>query len=64
MVDSSTVLCYLKGDNDVKIPMFPDTVKWNSKKWRTLLHFSQNKDLILAGRQYPFPSESGLDLVL
>lgn len=64
MVDNSTVLCYLKGDNDVKIPMFPDTVKWNSKKWRTLLHFSQNKDLILAGRQYPFPSESGLDLIL
>lgn len=63
MVDSSTVVCYLKGADNVKIPFFPDSVPWNSKKWRMLLFFADNFDMIMAGRQYPFSSRSGLDIV-
>ena len=61
MADPSTVICYLKSDEDVKLPNFP--FKWNSKKWRVLLHFSNDWNMIFAGRQYPFTSVSGLDVV-
>ena len=40
MLDSSTIVCYLRGANNVKLPLFPDDVPWNSKKWRVLLFFS------------------------
>lgn len=64
MADDSTILCYLKGEDNVKIPMFPNNVKWNSKKWRMLLHFSQNKNLVFAGRQYPINSKSPYEEIL
>ena len=63
MVDSSTLMCYLKGADNIQIPMFPSDVPWNSKKWRVLLFFSKNWDMIFAGRQYPFSSTTGLDVV-
>lgn len=63
MCDKATVICYLRGAENVKLPMFPDSVPWNNKKWRMLLHVSDNWDLIFAGRQYPFESEIGLDTV-
>ena len=50
MVDSSTVICYLKSDRDERLPNFPPEVKWNSKKWRVLLFFSNDWDMIFAGR--------------
>ena len=40
MVDSSTFMCYIKSNDDEILPNFPDTVPWNSKKWRMLLFFS------------------------
>lgn len=61
MLDKSTVICYLKGADNVKLPMFPEDVKWNNKKWRVLLHVSDNWDLVFAGRQYPFSSEQGVE---
>lgn len=64
MGDSSTVICYLKGADGVILPHFPSDVLWNSKKWRTLLFFSEDLNMILAGRQYPFSSKEGLDLLL
>lgn len=63
MLDKSTVICYLKGADNVKLPMFPEDVKWNNKKWRVLFHVSDNWDLIFAGRQYPFSSEQGLEVL-
>ena len=63
MLDSSTVICYLKSEQDEIIPNFPEDLKWNSKKWRVLLHFSEDMMMVFAGRQYPFNSDCGLDLL-
>lgn len=64
MMDSSTIVCYLKSDNDIVLPNFPEDVLWNSKKWRVLLYFSQDWKMIFAGKQYPFSSPVGMNLVL
>ena len=56
MLDSSTIVCYLRGEENVKLPRFPHTVPWNSKKWRMLLFVSNDHDALFAGRQYPFSS--------
>lgn len=64
MSDSSTIVCYLKGANDCWLPSFPEDVPWNSKKWRVLLYLSDNWDLIFASKQYPFSSETGLNIAL
>ena len=63
MCDSSTVVCYLASDETVTLPHFPDTVPWNNKKWRMLLHFNTDYDVIFAGRQYPFTSPGALNAV-
>ncbi len=63
MVDSSTIVCYLKSDKPEKLPNFPPDVLWNSKKWRTLLFLSNDWKLIFAGRQYPFTTTTGIDFV-
>ena len=64
MIDETTFMVYLKGADDCILPAFPGSVKWNSKKWRMLIHASTNDYLMFAGRQYPFNSKSGIDLVL
>ena len=64
MMDKSTIMCYLIGDKNMhKLPNFPDEVPWNSKKWRMLLFLSDNWNAMYAGRQYPFFSDTALDLV-
>lgn len=63
MCDKSTLICYLAGKENKKLPHFPDSVLWNSKKWRMLLHVSDNWDMIFAGRQYPFSSTYLMDVV-
>lgn len=63
MVDKSTVICYLKSSRMEKLPNFPEDVLWNSKKWRVWLYFSERWDMMFAGRQYPFYTESGLNFV-
>lgn len=63
MMDSSTLVCYLKGADNAILPLFPETVRWNSKKWRCLIFLSDDHTLMFAGRQYPFTSWRGLDLV-
>lgn len=63
MLDESTIVCYLATKEQKKLPNFPGTVPWNSKKWRMLLHFSNDKNMIFAGRQYPFFSDNALELV-
>ena len=61
MADSSTLVAYLKADNDTGIEFFPSSVPWNSKKWRTLIFVSESKDMMFAGRQYPF--DLGVDIL-
>ena len=61
MTDSSTFICYLKGEDDVILPRFPSDVPWNNKKWRVLLYISNDYSMMMAGRQYPFFCEGALD---
>ena len=58
MLDKSTIVCYLRGEKETKLPHFPESVPWNSKKWRMLLFLSDNWDAMFAGRHYPFFSKS------
>ena len=64
MVDDCTFMVYLKGADNTRLSAFPPEVPWNSKKWRMLIHSATNDDIMFAGRQYPFSSKSGIDLVL
>ena len=57
MVDSSTLVCYLKSETDKPISRFPSSVPWNSKKWRMLVFMSQDGSAMFAGRQYPFSTD-------
>ena len=63
MMDKSTVMCYLKSDEDACLPDFPRDIKWNSKKWRMYLYLSENHNCIMASRQYPFFSQDALNWV-
>ena len=64
MMDSSTIICYIRSENDEKLPNFPEDVKWNSKKWRVLIHFSNDGNMIFAGRPYPFSLDKGIHFIL
>ena len=64
MVDDATFMVYLKTADDTYLPNFPQSVRWNSKKWRMLLHAGTTDKIIFAGRQYPFSSKNGIDTVL
>ena len=37
MMDTSTIVCYIKSDEEENLPNFPKDIKWNSKKWRVLI---------------------------
>lgn len=63
MCDQGTMMVYLSGEDNLKLPHFPEDVPWNSKKWRMLLHFDQSLDCCFAGRQYPFFSPGALEKV-
>lgn len=63
MLDQTTVIAYIKSDEDTTLPRFPESVPWNNKKWRCLFFVDPGRSLIYAGRQYPFFSENALNLV-
>lgn len=63
MVDKSTIVVYLKSDEEAVLPNFPPNVSWNNKKWRMLLFFSNDWRMTFAGRQYPFHSQAALELI-
>ena len=63
MLDNSTVICYLKSKEETKLPRFPYSVPWNSKKWRVLLFLSNDWTMAFAGRPYPFASSIGMDII-
>ena len=62
MMDEVTVICYLKGEDNVRLPNFPATVPWNNKKWRMLMFISKDTELVFAGRQYPFHTDFAMGL--
>lgn len=64
MMDSSTVVCYLKGEEEAVLPNFPEDVLWNSKKWRVLLYVSNDWKMVAAGKQYPFTTNEGMDTII
>ena len=64
MLDESTFMVYLAGENNEILTAFGEEVPWNSKKWRVLFHESKSGSIIFAGRQYPLTSETGLKTVL
>ena len=62
MCDKSTIVCYIKGDDDNCILLrFPDTVPWNSKKWRMFMFLADEHNALFAGRQYPFILDDAME---
>lgn len=63
MVDKVTIMAYLKSTTpDTKLPRFPADVPWNDKKWRCYFFVDTTNKLIYAGRQYPFHSDTALEI--
>lgn len=62
MIDHSTFICYLKSSADCTPPNFP--IKWNNKKWRMLLFLSEDHNMLMAGRPYPFSSDELTQIAL
>ena len=62
MVDEVTFMAYLKGASGEFYTY--GGVEWNSKKWRMLIHERPDSKIMFAGRQYPFSSKPGIDIVL
>lgn len=64
MLDNCTIIAYLRSNSgDTQLPRFPDNVPWNDKKWRVYLHVDRDNKVIYAGRQYPFHTDRGLELL-
>jgi hypothetical protein len=65
MGDKGTIIAYIKSDkgDTFKLPDFPEDVPWNSKKWRSLIFFSDRRMMMFAGRQYPFTLEDTMDFI-
>lgn len=61
LLDKCTVICYIKGDQDVRLPNFPADVLWNNKKWRMWLYLADEHNALMAGRPYPFAIAGVLD---
>ena len=62
MTDNCTAVVYLRSDKpDAEIPCFGPEVPWNDKKWRVLLFFSNEREMVFAGRQYPFEATCALE---
>ncbi len=63
MTDNTTIVCYIMSKQKYIISRFPEDIKWNSKKWRVLLYVSNDRSLIMMGRQYPFQENLLLELI-
>lgn len=59
MADNATIVAYIESDNLTKL----HNIYWNNKKWRMLLFFSKEKNMVFAGRQYPFEIPLVLDQI-
>jgi hypothetical protein len=63
MMDKMTLVCYVDDNTITKINNFPDSVPWNSKKWRMLLFCHPEGETMFAGRQYPDSMTGMLEIV-
>lgn len=61
MLDTASIVCYVKGRDGAKLPRFPDDVLWNDKKWRMMIHIQNG--FFAFGRQYPFESDDLRNLI-
>ena len=63
MTDTCTVVCYIRDSSGskYKLPNFPESVPWNSKKWRVL--FYMGNGATIASRQYPFTAQDILPII-
>ena len=64
MQDGSTIVCYIKTQDQAALPRFPKDVLWNNKKWRMLLFVADDLKGLFAGRQYPYNLESARTKIL
>lgn len=64
MADGSTIVCYIKSKDDTILPRFPSTIPWNNKKWRMLIHVSNDWNILISGRNYPYISKGLEDYAL
>ena len=64
MADNCTIICYIKSEHDAVLPRFPDDVPWADKKWRMLLHVSDDNTMVISGRHYPYESKGLQDFAL
>lgn len=54
MMDDCTIVCYLRSENLEHLQCLPDGMVWNNKKWRMLVHCSNNHNAWYYNKQYPF----------
>ena len=52
--DNVTFVTYLRSEEQVFLPRFPDDLKWNNKKWRALMFLDTDRKILWCGRHYPF----------
>lgn len=62
MTDSTTIVAYLASEKQEQLRCFPPDKKWNSKKWRMLIH-TDGENIIYYNRQYPYDSTNLLNQV-
>ena len=62
MLDHSTFVCYITPEKKMNITNFPKS--WYSKKWRVLLHMSNQKGFIFINKEYPFVLADTPNLIL
>ena len=55
MVDSSTIIAYLCDGGKHLIGNY--SIPWYSKKWRMLMHWSNDRNALLYSRQYPYENK-------
>ena len=60
MMDSSTVVAYIKGEQDFNL----GGVYCSNKKWRVLLFLDTEREVMFAGRQYPFNITPAMNEIL
>ena len=64
MFDRSTIIAYLRSEDDVQLPHFPEGLLWNNKKWRMLLHFDSQCHLLIHSKAYPFSSSGAYNPII
>ena len=55
MVDNTTIVAYLADEENKKLHALEGSgLTWNSKKWRVLIHYNKENEVIYLNKQYPY----------